>query len=362
MDETASPPPSPGGSDPPSRPPKRRRPARALTLLVGLAVVAGIYAFALPRIADYRDVWQVVSGLAWPGLVALAAATVVNVVTFAPPWMVALPGLGFRRALAVTQASTASTYVAPGGAAPGMAVSFAILRGWGFGRRAVTLAVALTGVWNQLVIFGFPPVALLLLALTGASHPLLQTFATIGLFVVVALAAGLAAAFASEGVARRVGDAAARLASSVLRLAGRRAVAWGGASLVRFRADTIVLLRRRWHLLTVATLAGHLSVFVVLVVCLRAVGASDDQVSGVEVFAAWSIVRLVGSLPITPGGLGIVELSLTSLLVGFGSGQAEAVAATLLYRFLTVIPTLLLGLAAAATWRRHGAAGKAAVD
>ena len=73
-----------------------------------------------------------------------------NVLTYAPPWQAALPGLGFRQAFVVTQASTASTYVAPGGAAPGMAVSFAMLRGWGFSGRPVALAVTLTGVWNQL--------------------------------------------------------------------------------------------------------------------------------------------------------------------------------------------------------------------
>ena len=66
---------------------------------------------------------------------------------------------------------------------------------------------------------------------------------------------------------------------------------------------------------------------------------------------------VIGSLPITPGGLGIVELGLTSLLVGLGGGQAEVVAAVLVYRFRTMLPTLVLGLAAAATWRRHQPAG-----
>ena len=72
-----------------------------------------------------------------------------------------------------------------------------------------------------------------------------------------------------------------------------------------------------------------------------------------EAFAAWSIVRVIGSLPLTPGGLGIVELGLTSILVGFGGGQAEVVAAVLVYRFLTIVPTLLVGLVCAVTWRRH---------
>jgi uncharacterized membrane protein YbhN (UPF0104 family) len=40
-------------------------------------------------------------------------------------------------------------------------------------------------------------------------------------------------------------------------------------------------------------------------------------------------------------------------LVAFGASNADAVAATLLYRVLTVTPTLLLGLLAIVTWRMH---------
>jgi uncharacterized membrane protein YbhN (UPF0104 family) len=40
-------------------------------------------------------------------------------------------------------------------------------------------------------------------------------------------------------------------------------------------------------------------------------------------------------------------------LFACGAPNAEAVAATLLYRALTVLPTLALGLLAAATWRTH---------
>jgi uncharacterized membrane protein YbhN (UPF0104 family) len=41
------------------------------------------------------------------------------------------------------------------------------------------------------------------------------------------------------------------------------------------------------------------------------------------------------------------------VLVGFGGNDAGVVAAVLLYRFLTIVPTLALGAAAAATWRRQ---------
>jgi uncharacterized protein (TIRG00374 family) len=133
----------------------------------------------------------------------------------------------------------------------------------------------------------------------------------------------------------------------------RPAVGWGGASFERFRIDVGEFLEHRWVPLTLASLAGNLTVFGVLLVSLRALDVSGAQVSWDEVFAAWALVRLIGSIPITPGGVGVVELGLTGALVGFGGGNAAVVAAVLVFRALTVIPTLVLGLIAAAlTWRR----------
>jgi putative heme transporter len=329
----------------------RKRQLIGGTLAVG--VIVATFLFVLPRIANYRDVWDVLKTVTWKGLVALAVVAILNVVTYAPNWMAALPGLGFRQAFVVTQASTASTYVAPGGFAPGMAVSFAMLRGWGFKGNPVALAVTVTGVWNQLVIFGFPVIALGLLTSEGEGDPLLQTMALIGTAVLVAVVTGLVAGFWSAPLARKVGDTAARIVSRLKRLVRRKPVRWSGESFVHFRHETIGLLRRRWHVLTLSTLVGHLTVFLVLLVSLRVLDVPASEVTLIEAFAAWSVVRVLGSLPITPGGLGIVELGLTSLLVGFGGGQAEVVAAVLVYRFLTIVPTLLLGLVAAATWRRH---------
>jgi putative heme transporter len=333
--------------------PLRSRKRQLIGGAFAIAVIAATFVFVLPRIADYRDVWDVVKTLDWVSVLALLLATLVNLATYAPPWQAALPGLAFRQAFVVTQASTASTYVAPGGFAPGMAVSALMLRAWGFKGRPVALAVTLTGVWNQLVIFGFPIIALGLLTAEGEKHPLLRTMALIGAAVFGGVVVGLIVGFWSARLARKVGDFAAHLATRVLRLVRRGPVTWNGDSFARFREETIGVLRRRWHVLTATTLLGHLSVFAVLLVSLRVLDVPGSEVSWVEAFAAWSIVRVLGSLPLTPGGLGIVELGLTSLLVGFGGGQAEVVAAVLVYRFLTIVPTLVLGLIAAATWRRH---------
>ncbi|NUR76130.1 MAG: flippase-like domain-containing protein [Thermoleophilia bacterium] len=325
---------------------------RVIAVAVSVAVAGAVFLFVLPQIADYGAVWGTIRDLTWEQLAALGGATLLNVVTFAPPFMASLPGIGFVRAFVLTQASTASTYLAPGGAAVGVALAYTMLRAWGFPPAAVTLAVALTGTWNQMFLLGAPAVSLALLTLAGGSNPLLQTVALIGLAAFLVALVAFAAALGGDHVARRVGDLAARLAGRGLRLVGREPAGWNGESLVAFRRDAVGLLRRRWWALTLATLAGQLSVFVVLVVCLRTLGVSSPEVSFTEAFAAWTLVRLLGSLPITPGGIGVVELGLTGALVGFGGNNDGVVAAVLLYRVLTVLPTLLFGLLAGAAWRR----------
>jgi uncharacterized protein (TIRG00374 family) len=316
-----------------------------------LLIIGAVFFFVLPRIADYREVWDVVQTVSWQWLVVLALATVLNLSTYAPPLMAALPGLSYLQASRVTLASTALSAVAPGGAAVGMGTSFAMLRAFGFSGRPVGLAVVVTGVWNQFVILGFPILAVAALAAEGGRNRNLELVAIIGLVVFAVIVAGFAVGLSSERLARRVGDRAARIATRVKHIAHKAPVKWNGETFARFREETIALIRRRWLFLTAATLAGHLTVFIVMLACLRAVGIASADVTVVEAFAAWTLARILGAIPITPGGVGFVELGLTGVLVAFGADNADAVTATLIYRFLTVVPTLVVGLIAAATWK-----------
>ena len=318
-----------------------------------IAVVVAVFVFVLPQFANYRDVLDVFRGLSWQDWVLLAGAVVLNLATFPPPWMAALPGLGFREALAMTQASTALSIVSPAGAAVGMAASFAMLRSWRYDAAAVGLAVAIAGIWNQLANLAFPVVALALLTAQDQDHPALRTAALVGVVVLVVAITAFALVLSRAEWAARIGAGAARLSNRLLQIVRRGPVHWGGASFTRFRSRALGLLRRRWHVITVATLAGHLTVFVLLLVCLRVTGVSEAEVTVTEAFAAWALIRILGALPLTPAGVGIVEVGLTGALVAFGASNTEAVAATLLYRALTVFPTLALGLLAAATWRTH---------
>jgi uncharacterized protein (TIRG00374 family) len=321
---------------------------------VGLGIVVATFVYFLPTIANYGEVWDVVKELSWPWVGALLAATALNLVTFAPPWMIVLPGLRFVPAMQLTQASTALSTVVPGGPAAGVAGAFGILRRWGFATRDVARAVTLTGLWNQLLNLSFPIVAVFLLTISGENTATLATAAFVGVAVLGVVVTALVLVLVSDRLALDIGEVAARFANWALGKVRRGPVRWSGASFERFREGAGDLLTRRWHLLTLASLAGSLTVFGVLVVSLRAFGVTAAEVSLVDAFAAWALIRIIASIPITPGGIGVVELGLTGALVGFGGDNAGVVAAVLVFRFLTVVPTLVLGLVAAATWRRRG--------
>jgi uncharacterized protein (TIRG00374 family) len=69
---------------------------------------------------------------------------------------------------------------------------------------------------------------------------------------------------------------------------------------------------------------------------------------------AYAGAQLASNLPITPGGLGVVEGSLTVALVAFGGAQASTVAAVLIYRLLSFWLVLPAGFGALATFSiRH---------
>jgi putative heme transporter len=323
--------------------------------VISLGIVVATFAYFLPTIANYGAVWEVVKGLSWPQLVALLAATALNLATFAPPWQIALPGLSFIRAMKLTQAATALSIVLPAGAAVGAAGAVGILRHWGYAARDIARAVTLTSLWNQFLNLVFPVVAVFMLTIVGEQSAALATAAFIGVAVLGIVVGAFVLVLLSRRLAQEVGDVAARFANWTRRKVRRGPVSWGGASFERFRDDAGEFLERRWHLLTLASLAGSLTVFGVLVVSLRVFDVPSSEVSLVEAFAAWSLVRIIGSIPITPGGIGVIELGLTGALVGFGGNNAGVVAAVLVFRFLTVVPTLLLGLLSAFTLRRRQA-------
>ena len=310
---------------------------------LGLVVIAGTFLFVLPEIASYRSIIGRLDELTAPETALLAALAVVNVLTFAPPLQAALPGLGFRRALSSSQISAAFSHAVPAGDAIGIGVQVALYRRWGFGTQPIAVALTLVGVANGLFFVIIPPLALVLLALSGERRIGLLLLAFGACALLIGICITIVAAIRHEQSAGRFGNLAARLATPILRVFHRGPPDEWGEHVVDFRLEGISVLRRRWWALMLGTLASNLAVFACVVVSLRLVGATPEQLSIVEILVAWSLTRLLLLIPITPGGTGIVELGMTGLLIAFGGDSIAVVAGVLLERALTFVPPIIIG-------------------
>jgi uncharacterized membrane protein YbhN (UPF0104 family) len=320
---------------------------------LSLALVVATFVFVLPRVADLSEVWAEVQDLTWLEGCSLGALAAWNLATYALLWMACLPGLSFTRAGVVSQGSTAVANTMPGGSYVGLGLTYSMLTSWGHRRSVVTLTLLITGICDTAVKLVLPIAAFAILVLEGDSNVGLMTTGLLGLAVLVVAVALSGVALHSERTAARVGSGLGAVASRLTRLVGRSpAVGWDIA-VVRFRAKTVDLLRSRWRQMSAAALASHVSLFLVLLVTLRHVGVREDEVGWAAALAAFSLVRLVTAIPLTPGGIGVFELVLTGALVAAGSGRPQAVAAVLVYRFLTFLVPIPLGLGCYLYWRRN---------
>jgi putative heme transporter len=336
----------------------RSRRRLAVRVLLAAVVVGVTYFGLLPNLVDVSDVWATLRAMTWLELLTLLLAAAWNLVSYLLPQLVALPGLTLGRAALESQTSTAVASLLPAGQAVGLGVTYRFYASYGFPRPAIALSLLVQGVWNNFVKLGMPVVAAGLLVLTGDGGGGLASAAALGVAVFALALAGFAFSLSSEARAARIGARLAATAALARRLAGRAGrPAWAEGA-VRFRGRAIRLLRARWHWLTLTTLASHLSLFLVLLLALRHVGVAESEVSWAEALAAFALVRLLSAFPITPGGLGVVELGLAAALVLAGGEEAQVVAAVLVFRVLTFVLPIPIGAATYWWWRRtYGRAG-----
>lgn len=328
---------------------------RTVGAVLAVVVIAAIYGFVLPSIASYGDVWDTLremSRLETTSLVVLAAF---NLWTYLPLLTSVLPGLRQRQAFVVNNSSTAVSNTMPGGGALGVAVTYTMYRSWGFSNQAIGLSVVASGIWNNFVKLGLPVVALALLAIAGEAEASLVAASLVGVLVLAGAIIAFGLILRSERLALRLGERAARVLAPMFRF-GRRAAPTGwGPKAVEFRASVIRLVAGRWLRITTATIVSHITLFFVLLVAVRNVGISNTQVGWATVLAAFAFGRLVSAIPVTPGGLGVIELGyIAALSVGVGSAvETRIVAAVLLFRAVTFIPPIVLGGFTYLFWKRN---------
>ena len=154
----------------------------------------------------------------------------------------------------------------------------------------------------------------------------------------------------SEELARKVGGFADRTVNAVMRRFKRDSTVDLTAAVLKLRTDIVDLVKRRWAAITAAQLAVSLSSFLILLVAFGGV-ESTSHISGWSVFAAFAISQLGLMIPVTPGGLGTVDAAMIGLLISFGATSGDATAADLLWRAVSYVPQIIIGLVCIFYWR-----------
>ena len=331
----------------------RRRGRKILRTLVSCALVAAIFGFALPHFASYHSVWTSLHAMTW-SQVALVATTAA--VSMASVWVLicaVLPSIRLREAVVVNLGSNAVANTLPAGGALAMGVSWAMLSSWGVSTAEYVLYTLVSGIWNVFARLALPVLAVLILLTATRPSAILIASAAVGLALLGAVATGFGLLLHSGSFAARAGRILQRPAATCCRLARRPAPGPVAESLLAFRDRASALLAARSWRISAATVAGNLTLWLVLLACLRGVGLSQAQVPWQTSLAAFAFVRLATALPLTPGGLGITELGLVGTLAAGAGHQvsAQVTAAVLLYRAVTYLPPIPLGALACLLWR-----------
>src|SRR6266540_1458402 len=285
---------------------RRSRTRMVVQAAVSLVLIVVIFYFLLKKI-DLAQVWSAITSMTWLELAILGLLAVWNLCTYAFVWMSVTPGLSFGDGMVMTQSTTAVANTVPGGSAIGIGMTYAMLGSWGYSRSRATTAVLVSGVWNSFIKLGMPVLALALVALQGGATGGRVTAALFGIAGLAGAIVVFALILRSEEVARRFGLLAGRVASRALRLIRRPPVHGWELATVRFRTRTLELLEHGWGPITAATLVSQLSLYLVLLGCLRAVGVSDAEVSWAQVLLVFAVARLLSIVPVTPGAAGVVE-------------------------------------------------------
>ena len=311
------------------------------------AAGAAIY-LALPKLMEVLAAWPRLStlNLAW-FTVCLAAELVSFTCNFALQRL-ALRTKDWFPVVTAGLAGNAVTNTLPGGDAAGAAVQFSMLTTAGFDTDTAVgglTAFSLLEVGGLLAlpIFALPAV----LAGVPVSRGLVHT-ALLGIAAFVLYAIFGVIVLHTDWPLAALGRVAQSLWNRLTR--GRRPVTGLDQRLLAERDTVRAVLGKNWRQAVVLT-AGRLGFdYGCLLAALRATGASPQPSVVLLAYAAAGIIAL---LPVTPGGLGIVEASLSGLLILAGVRASYAVLATLAYRIASYWLPLLAGPPAYLLFRRR---------
>ncbi len=324
-------------------------PWKAMVKRLVVVLVAGVALYlVLPELIDVFHSWP---RLATLNLLWFVPAMLAEGAHFACTFSLQRIALRTKAWFSVVTAQLAGnsiSLIVPGGAAAGAAVQFRMLATSGMDATDAVgglTAFSFLGIAGLLAL----PVFVLPVVLFGSpvSRGLVDAavIGAIGFF----LFCGLGAVFMTlEAPLRWVGRVCQSARNRILRK--RKPLTGLPDRLMEQRNLIRTVLGQQWWQATLLS-AGRLAFdYLCLLFSVRAVGAHPRPSL---ILLAYAVAGIIGLVPITPGGLGIVEASLSGLLVLAGLTGVEAVLATLAYRLASYWLPLMSGPFAYAAFKHR---------
>jgi uncharacterized protein (TIRG00374 family) len=323
---------------------KRRQVTRGAILKRLLAVgVAGLALYGLaPKLGEVLGAWPRLRDIQPGWFAVMAVSESASLVCMCAVQRIASRERRWAPFLNSYLAGNAVSELVPGGAATSAALEYEMLVAEGVqpGRAASGLTAGSVIVFATLLVLN---VLMLPLVVVGVNVPT-SLLAAAWISAVLLLGIVLVGSLALRGdrFLTAVGRGA-QWALGKLRRHSRPARNIPERLLVQRDAVAEAVGSHWWQALLAA--AGKwVFDFLTLVFALAAVGARPNVAL---VLVAYAAVSLLGQIPLTPGGLGVVEAGLTGALALIGVGGGAAVLATLTYRLFNYwlyLPAGLVGL------------------
>ncbi|EAP97310.1 hypothetical protein JNB_17608 [Janibacter sp. HTCC2649] len=340
------------------------RTKQVIRVVLGLGLAVALLGWGFPRFAHttWGKVWEQVQMVsAWQS-VGFLGLVLVGLGCYTFTFTGSLPGLSHWRAFIVNICGSSVSNLLPGGGAVGLAATYTILRSWGFKNRDVSTSAIVTGVWNTLARIALPIIAIIMLwvgndglpkALTSAA--IVATLTGLGIFV------AFVAILASERAAQTIGRGLDKLLAPLFRRRKRTMSIDALVHDMRLRINEVV--RTGWLQMT-AGMVGFFGFYYLLFVLIM--HSVDVYLPLGILFAAFAIGRLLTSVGITPGGMGVTESATAVALVGWGADTASAGAGVVLFSIFTHLMEVPLGALGWLVWsmspRVKGATGEDDAD
>jgi uncharacterized protein (TIRG00374 family) len=304
-----------------------------------VALVAGVFGL-LPRLGGLT---HDAAGLRHARPAFLAAAIVAQALSlgcYAQLYRQVLAALGarirFRLAADVILATFFVSHLTPFGSATGTLVNASTLESEGIAAATTGEAIALTSLTSTIALIVLFGTGFAATAGRHVSHQYL-VIAFFVIFLVVAALAAVLAVGAHPAVAGRAGRWAASIAKHVRPGIDPEKAAETSRRLASLARSA---LTGRAFLTNFGFASGDL-LFDLLSLDLVFLALRYQPGFG-PLAVAYGAANIASAIPLTPGGLGVIEVTLVAITVGFGTPRATAVLAVLGYRianfWLPLIP------------------------